>query len=192
MKVDVYGADHSPWVQAVLLGLHEKGIPYSLRSLPPLAAFRKWGVLMPAVSIDGGAWEVESSEILVKLGFDPIPKEDMRAVRYAWQGVLHRADNPLRFFSAFSRVAHGATSGVRRSLVSFFWSFTAVYMITLINIAKLTGQQKDPKDFGEQYLYWERALEVSKGEFMDGHTPGARDLLLFGIVQCHSSSPVPP
>ena len=26
MKVDVYGADHSPWVQAVLLGLREKGI----------------------------------------------------------------------------------------------------------------------------------------------------------------------
>lgn len=192
MKVDVYGADHSPWVQAVLLGLHERGFEHSLRSLPPRAAFLKWGVLQPAVSIDSGAWEIESSEILVKLGFDPISEEDLKAVRKAWQGVLHRADNPLHFFSAFSRIAHGSASCVRRSAVSFFWSFTAVYMIALINIAKLSGRQKDPEDFGAQYLYWERALEASGGTFIDGDKPGVRDLMLFGIIQCHSSIPVPP
>ena len=192
MKVDVYGADHSPWVQAVLLGLHERGFEHSLRSLPPLAAFFKWGVLMPAVSIDGGAWEIESSEILVRLGFDPTSEEDLQVVRDTWQGVLHRADNPLRFFSAFSRIAHGSASPARRPVVSFFFSFTAVYMFTLIKIAKMTGRWKDPEDFGEQYLYWERALEVSGGTFIDGDKPGARDLMLFGIIQCHSSIPVPP
>jgi hypothetical protein len=113
----------------------------------------KWGVLQPAVSIDGGAWEIESSEILVKLEFGPISEEDLKAVQKAWQGVLHRADNPLRFFSSCSLIAHESSSHLRRCVVSFFWNFTAIYMITLINIAKLSGRQKDPEDFADQYLY---------------------------------------
>ena len=45
MKVDVYGGNHSPWVQAVLLALHDKQIDHELRSLPPFATFRKWASL---------------------------------------------------------------------------------------------------------------------------------------------------
>ena len=68
MKVEVYGGNHSPWVQAVLLALHDKQIDHELRPLPPLATFRKWGVFMPVVSVNGAPWEKESSDILVKLG----------------------------------------------------------------------------------------------------------------------------
>ena len=96
--VEVYGGTHSPWVQSVLLGLEERGVDHSLRSTPPLECFKKWGVLMPAVSIDGAPWQIESSEILAELGFDPISQEDLNMVRAAWQGVLHRPNNPLRFF----------------------------------------------------------------------------------------------
>jgi hypothetical protein len=51
---------------------------------------------MPAVSIDGEPWEIESTQILVKLGLDPISDEDLQAVQGAWQGVQHRPDNPRR------------------------------------------------------------------------------------------------
>ena len=54
MKVDVYGADHSPWVQAVLLGLREKGIEHKEHLLPPPAVFRKWGILMRALTVCAG------------------------------------------------------------------------------------------------------------------------------------------
>jgi glutathione S-transferase len=192
MKVEVYGSHHSPWVQSVLLGLHEKGIEQSLRSLPPLEAFKKWGVLMPVVSIDHGPWEIESSQILVKLGFDPVSDEDLEAVHGAWQGVLHRPDNPLRFFSGFSRAGDRSASCVRRSICNFFRSFVTFYMFTLINFVKLTRKPKDPDDFGFQYLYWEKALENSDGPFIDGNKPGTQDIMLFGVIQCHSSIPVPP
>lgn len=46
--VDVYGADHSPWVQAVLLGPHDAGVPHSLSSLPTLRTFLRSGVTMSA------------------------------------------------------------------------------------------------------------------------------------------------
>ena len=39
-EVEVYGVDHSPWVQAVLLGLHEAKVPHRVRSLPPRETFK--------------------------------------------------------------------------------------------------------------------------------------------------------
>ena len=65
-------------------------------------------------------------------------------------------------------------------------------MFVLINFAKRTMKPVEPEDFAVQYFYWERILESSTGSFIDGETPGIRDLLLFGIVQCHSSIATPP
>ncbi|MGI9325653.1 MAG: hypothetical protein ACR2PZ_10570 [Pseudomonadales bacterium] len=192
MKVEIYGHNHSPWVQAVLLALHEKGIEHSLRPLPPLATLKHWGVFMPAATIDGGPWEIESSQILVKLGHTPISDEDLQAVQAAFQGVLHRADNPLRFFAAFANAGDKSPSLFRRSGRNFLRSFIPFYMFTLINFAKRVIKPSEPENFGDQYLVWERALEASSGPFVDGDAPGIRDFLLFGIVQCHSSIPRPP
>lgn len=192
MQVEVYGGNHSPWVQAVLLALHEKDIKHTLRPLPPLQTFKQRGVLMPAVSIDGGPWELESSQILVQLGFEAISQKDLKAVQAAWQGVLHRPDNPLRFFAAFARAGDSSPSFLKRSGRNFLRSFIPFYMITLINIAKRIVKPPQPDNFGDQYLFWEHTLASSTGPFMDGSAPGIRDLLLFGVVQCHSSVPTPP
>ena len=62
--VRVYGGDHSPWVQALLLGLHERGISHTLLTIPPLSVFLNSGVLMPAASLDGGPWRLGSGAIL--------------------------------------------------------------------------------------------------------------------------------
>ena len=54
MKVEVYGGYHSPWVQAVLLALHDADVEHRVGQVPPFEAVKQWGVLMPAVSIDDG------------------------------------------------------------------------------------------------------------------------------------------
>ncbi|MGI9285445.1 MAG: hypothetical protein ACR2P1_08645 [Pseudomonadales bacterium] len=180
MKAEVFGSNHSPWVQAILLALHEKGIE------------RRWGVLMPAVSIDGEPWENESSQILVKLGYEPISYEDLQAVHDAWQGVMHRPDNLFRFFAAFARDGDSSPSFFKRSLRNFLRGFIAFYMFMLINVAKWIVKPAEPENFGNQFLFWERALESSTEPFLDGDAPGIRDMLLFGMVPCHSSIPVPP
>ncbi len=66
----VYGQDHSPWVQAVLPGLHEKNIPYALTTVPPVSVFWKSGVMIPAVSIDGTPWILDSADILQRVGYE--------------------------------------------------------------------------------------------------------------------------
>ena len=192
MKVDVYGGNHSPWVQAVLLALYDKQIDHELRPLPPLATFRKWGVFMPVVSVNGSPWEKESSEILVKLGYRAIASHDLQAVRDAWRGVMHRVDHPQRFFSGFARTAHTSSSTLTGLLQDAFRSFIPFYMFTLINVAKVRLRPSRPENYGDQYLYWENELQDLTTPFLDGEAPGSRDLLLFGIVQCHSSIPGPP
>tara|TARA_B100001287_G_C22439137_1_gene415126 strand:- start:1 stop:312 length:312 start_codon:yes stop_codon:yes gene_type:complete len=72
MKIALYGFPHSPWVQAVLLALHDRGIEYDLFLRPPYKIFTQWGVYMPAISINDGPWKIESTEMLVKLGYEPI------------------------------------------------------------------------------------------------------------------------
>ena len=192
MKVRVYGFSHSPWVQAVLLALHNKKIDHSLSQNPPLEVFAKWGVYMPAISFDEGPWEIESTQMLTKLGYKKISYEELNAANAAWQGVLHRIDSPFRFFSAFSLGSQTTKSILADSISNFILSFVAFYMFILINIGKLRLKQKEPENFGDQFLYWENLLKTSEGPFLDGNEPNTRDLILFGIVQCHSSIPVPP
>ena len=191
MKIEVYGFTHSPWVQAVLLALHDQGIEYDLLLRPPYKVFKKWGVYMPAISIDDGPWEIESTEILVKLGYKPILVEEINAANSAWQGVLHRTENPFNFFLAFSRGGQVSKSFINNVVNNFLLSFVAFYMFILINLGKARLKQKEPKNFGDQFLYWENLIDSSDGPFIDGNKPGSKDMVMFGMVQCHSSIPVP-
>ena len=191
MNIKVYGFTHSPWVQAVLLALHDQRIEYDLLIRPPYKVFKKWGVYMPAISIDDGPWEIESTEILVKLGYKPILVEEINAANSAWQGVLHRTENPFNFFLAFSRGGQVSKSFVNNVVNNFLLSFVAFYMFILINLGKARLKQKEPKNFGDQFLYWENLIDSSDGPFIDGNKPGSKDMVMFGMVQCHSSIPVP-
>ena len=101
MKIKVYGYSHSPWVQAVLLALFDKRVEHILYQNPPIEVFKKWGVYMPAISINDEPWEVESISILQKFDYEEISPEELKAANKAWQGVLHRLNSPLRFFSSF-------------------------------------------------------------------------------------------
>ena len=191
MNVKVYGFTHSPWVQAVLLALYDKELEYDLHIRPPYDVFKKWGVYMPAVSLDDGPWEIESTEILTKLGYKPILPDEIKAANNAWQGVLHRTDNPLKFFLHFARGGQISKSLFNNTVSNFLLSFVALYMFILINIGKRRLKQKEPKNFGDQFMYWENVLDSSEGRFMDGMKPGSKDLIMFGIIQCHASIPVP-
>ena len=191
MSVKVYGFTHSPWVQAVLLALCDKELEYELYVRPPYEVFKKWGVYMPAVSLDDGPWEIESTEILTKLGYKPILDDELKAANNAWQGVLHRTDNPFRFFLHFARGGQISRSLMNNTISNFLLSFVAFYMFMLINIGKWRLKQKEPENFGDQFMYWENVLDSSEGPFMDGMKPGSKDLVMFGIIQCHASIPVP-
>jgi glutathione S-transferase len=190
--IEVYGQDHSPWVQAVLLGLHEKGLSHTLRTAPPLSVFAKWGIMMPAARVNGEPWQLESADILQRMKFEPISPDDLKAVKIAWQGVLHRPDHAFRFFNRFSLAGDPDPSRYLRLRNNFFRSFATLYFFLLIRFSVLTRKMPDPDNFGDQFLYWEEKLANGGQPFLGGLAPNMSDIMLFGIIQCHCSIPVPP
>ena len=190
--VSLYGFDHSPWVQAVLVALHEAKIPYDLTTLPPSKLFFSSGIMMPAAKIDGRDWRLDSEKIIHELGYEAITDENLKLVYDAWVGVLHRPDSILGFFKAFSRSSDEHSNFFARFFRNFFRGFAAIYFCCLIRIGRKRIGYKPPENFGDQFLEINRILEDSDGQFLDGETPGSFDFLFFGILQCHSSIPVPP
>ena len=125
---------------------------------------------MPAVSIDGNSWEIESSKILQTFGYHAISKNEMMAIQGTWQGVLNRANNPFKFFTAWAQDADSKSPFIQRSTNNFLLSFSAFYMFVLINLTKIKLKIKKPKNFGDQYLFWEAELKNCKSSFLDGNT----------------------
>ena len=191
-RIDVYGVNHSPWVQAVLLGLHDAGISHALTSLTPLETFLRSGVMMPAARIDDGPWQLESADILRNVGFQSITDEQMQLVRGAWQGVTHRADSAALFWGGFSLAGDCNPSFVRRLVNNFLRSFVTLYFFLLIRTLRLLVRPRDPENFGNQFLPFEEMLAASDASYLCGQEPNTLDFLLFGIIQCHCSIYVPP
>ena len=190
--VEVYGAAHSPWVQAVLLGLHDAKIDYSLRTLPPLQTFLTSGIMMPAAKVDNQAWRLESADILRDLGFDAIPQEQKKLISRAWRGLGHRADSAALFWGNFSLAGDRHPSFVHRFANNFFRSFSVLTFFLLINFLLWSGRTRDPKNFGDQFVPFEEMLHASGAPYLSGEKPNTLDFLLFGMVQSHCSIFVPP
>ena len=191
-EIKLYGNDHSPWVQAVMLGLHHKEFEYVRSTVPPLSTFVKSGVMMPAASFDGGPWLLESKDILHRIGYADVSADDMSAIRSTWRGVLHRADYWTRFWGEFSLASDQNPSMPKRLLNNFLRSFTILYFFLLIRFAVLMRRPSEPTSYADQYLEWEARFANMQGAFIGGEAPDSLDFLLFGIVQCHCSIPVPP
>lgn len=189
--MQVYGADHSPWVQAVLLGLHDKNHAYTLTTVPPLALLLKSGVMMPAAKTGDTPWQLESADILRQIGFGEVTRQDMDAINNSWRGVLHRTDRAFTFFNGFSRIHDPSNSKTTRLAHHFLRSFVSFYMFLLIRTLVFFRGTADPDNFGDQFLYFERKLSKT-GPFLGGASTSTADLMLFGIIQCHCSIPVPP
>ena len=191
-EIKLYGNDHSPWVQAVMMGLHQKGLDYNRTAVPPLDVFLAWGCMMPAASFNGEPWELESNHILQRLDYSEVANDDMIAVRRTWRGVLHRTDYWTRFWGEFSLASDPHPSRLRRVLKNFLRSFTVLYFFLLIRTTVLVRRPPEPETYGDQFIPWEERFATMSDPFIGGDEPDSVDLLLFGIIQCHCSIPVPP
>eukprot|EP00439_Symbiodinium_sp_Y106_P089942 s1_g2478.t1 len=190
--VDLYGSDHSPWVQAVLLGLTEAKINYRLRSLPPLQTFLKAGIMMPAARIDAGDWQLESADILEGLGFETVPADQRQLLMSSWRGLTHRVDSAALFWTNFSLAGDRNPSYLQRQISNLLRPFAPLTFFLLLNFLRLVRGSPDPTNFGDQFLPFEDMLKESGKPYLCGYAPNSLDFLLFGMVQSHCTTYVPP
>ena len=191
--VDLYGNDHSPWVQSVLLCLYDKNINYNLRVIPTLSLLFKSGVMMPAMRDDNYKWKLDSAEILQKLGNDSLSSSEKKLIFKTWQGVQHRVDNPLRFFYAFSLCKGFHNNKLFNLYNHALRPLTSIYFFTLLNIIKIKIRKFTINEkFFDQYSYWNKKLLTQGTNFFGGYSPNIIDYQLFGVIQCHCSIPYPP
>ena len=189
--VTVYGNDHSPWVQAVLLGLHDRGIPYTLVTVPPLRVFLGGGVLMPAARIDDGPWIYDSAAILAAVGYGGVRKEDAGDLVMLFRSsAARRTASATRFWSRFSLSRDGHPNALRRHWNHFWRAFSIFYFFNLISVAGRTFRPEDPFAGRDAMCAMQSRLDRA-GPFFGGASPDTVDLQLFGLVQMCSSIPVP-
>ncbi len=190
--VEVYGVDHSPWVQAVLLGLRERGIEHTLVSVPPVRVFRRSGILMPAARIDGGPWMVDSEKILVALGFPEVSDDDRLALRIAQGGsAMHRRNGRWEFLNRFGLVREEHPSWPRRHWDAFWRAFAAFYFFSVLTVARRVRGRPTAEKTVTDYATLQERL-APDAEFFGGAQPDIVDFQLFGIVQMLASIPGPP
>ena len=187
----VYGNDHSPWVQAVLLGLHQREIAHTLVTVPPLSVFVNSGILMPAARIDDGPWLLDSEKILVELGFSEVEAGARRALQVVFgSGAMRRADNPWQFWHRFSFARDGHPMLPRRLWNHFWRSFSIFTFFTLITMGRRTRPRQTPDELAREFSFFQERLEPNT-EFLGGGAPDTVDLQLFGLVQMCASIPGP-
>ena len=191
--LDVYGLDHSPWVQSILLSLYDNKLNYNIRTIPTLSLLSKSGVMMPAIRIDDSQWKLDSMEILLSLGYDPIPSSEKKLIFRTWQGVQHRVDNPFKFFYYFS-LCRGFNKNKIFNLISHaLRPIITIYFFTLLNIIKIKIKKfNSNENFLDQYTYWNNKLSEQGTKFFGGDVLNIIDYQLFGIIQSHCSIPFLP
>lgn len=191
--VVVYGGDHSPWVQAVLLGLHLKNIDYRVHSFPPGKLFRFSGVLMPALRLADNSWLLQSQDVLELYGYGRLERDDFRALLKTLVGGAHRVDSRYKFWRLWSLVADEHRNPLVRLRNLMFRPFLVLYFdLALSRLRQNPKAIPSVTQMRENYLPWQQALEDSETPYLNGDQPGLRDIYLFAAIQLHASVPVPP
>ena len=193
--VIIYGMDHSPWVQTVLMTCHFYSVPYRLMSRQlSFANYRRAGMIMPEVRFPDGRIVGDSFEIM---------REITGRYGLASADSLVQTEDISRlerlFFSyALRRGQPGQTDCLYPWLVESAKHRWLAHRILLSRADVLllfrpdTGRSStgstvgvDP-DHSETLLRLLKGWETRLGEepFLAGAEPGLNDFALMGHIQC--------
>jgi glutathione S-transferase len=187
--VTVYGNDHSPWVQAVLLGLHEAGIPWTLVAAPPPGLLFDSGVLMPAVRFDDGPWRYDSGRVLAALGYGAVDEAPARALsNLFFRAALTRVEERWAFWHRFSFSRDGDPDRWRRAWHNVGRALPVFYFFVLISLGRLRAPASDAEAFAAAFAKLQRELPEN-APFFGGSAPDTLDFQLFGLVQMLETMP---
>ena len=193
--VTLYGVDHSPWTQAVVLAHASNGEAARLRPYPSWKHFAKSGLVMPAQWEADGTLTTDSLRILQRLlpvqtKEDQVRQEaDFTALetlflayalersgprrRWAfWKGWAGMTDRPLSPFSIACRAL-------------LCWYFFLLISMGRVMLRRRLAQRSREERLGHRLSRWSARLE--RDPYLGGGEPDASDFGLLGHIECMSS-----
>lgn len=193
----VFGTDHSPWVQTVLLACDAYDVRYQLKPFPPsVLAFLRYGLVMPICRFSDGTYTSDSFRILEELGRryggPRVSDADLSEQRYLERVfiayVLSRAPRGRRltFFNAWSKKRDSSDKilwTALRALVSIYFFVLIIFGQRSLNRMKVPLFQEGM--LREAFARWSDILE--KQPYLGGDKPSAADFGLLGQFQCMAS-----
>ena len=200
-RVRVYGVDHSPWVQGLMLALHYHQIPTQLTSFPiRLSWFWRYGVTFPVLQLDDGSTHLDSFhcyEILeshgYSLGLDAYSQEERLKVQAELEKLFSiyvpgrcMPGKRWRFIHAWSTMREEP----RTLSGPICRAFLSLYFWLLIQFAIYRVRKKNKRPYRLDLI--ERELKVwdqrlSQSDWLTGEQVGFLDFALWGHLQCMSS-----
>ena len=191
----IYGVDHSPWVQAVTMACHIKGVPFRLVSGPlSWANYAKLGYVMPQCRWPDGTISADSFKILKTLderypssvSADGLDEDEQTALeRLFLSYILTRTGGlkMVRFVAGWSKMPSGRGAG----WLSITRAIMALYFLVLITGGRFIARRRN---FDPNHLsLYDKCLgdwsdRLTKSLYLGGACPNLLDVALFGHVQC--------
>ena len=206
-NIHIYGLNHSPWVQAVLLTLHMKRLKYSLACLlhpqTILESYRQEmpsPIRMPAMWYDGkciyeatniieflDAKHPQESSLFNNTKEDVVAK-NLQKVSKLFSYALTRVAGSKRwqFWYEWSIVEDNTTSIVEQYLSRLFRPFLVLYFWVLIHLARIFrfhGTWPE-ESFRNSIAHFSEMIEKNGGEYVKGSHVTYLDIVLLGHFQC--------
>ena len=200
-NIKIYGVDHSPWVQGVLLACAHHQIPTELVSYP-LSFKYYWtnGLIFPAILLDDGSTYSDSFKIYelleqkgYALGVSQFSSQERKSAQIELEKMFSiyalgrcMPGKRMRFIRAWSLMRERPqryTGPVARAFLSmYFW---ILIQAGIYAVRKYYGTPYR-LDLIEKYLQqWEQKL--SRSLWLNGAEVGFLDFALWGHLQCMTS-----
>ncbi len=207
-SVLVYGSDHSPWVQTVLLALEQRGIPYHVVHFPlSISSYWKRGMIMPTCRWPDGKITSDSFAILAEIdkrypkpNMEPIIPSDQKQVahdqsrlellfvlyvltRFAW-------GNKWRFVHAWSQMVPFHPNSLVRFSSHIVRATMTLYFVILIQGGIWSQTRKNKPIYKDEHVQRELRIwceRLGTNPYLGGEQPCYLDFALLGQLQCMSS-----
>ena len=191
----VFGVDHSPWTQAVVLAHADRGIPVCLRPYPTLSYFLRFGLVMP-VCWDANGQEMEDSLFIIQTLMSSTDADtqatlesDFTALEILFLAYALDRIAPgqrLAFIGGWGRMTDvplTPTSIALRALLC--WYFFVLVSAGRAALIKRRSSRSSEARLTHRLAPWVARLEGTP--FLGGDTPSASDYGLLGHLECMSS-----
>lgn len=193
--IKVYGLNHSPWTQFLLLTMYDKKIPFKTVGIPPLDHVSKHGITMPSLSSgsESAVGSVDCLKLIDQTNATNVLDDEFQLALekffISYPNSRAWTPNRFRFWISWSQMTNARVPFICKLGYALFRPFICAYFFTLLHLTSWAQVRKkrpayNPLHLEKQLAYWNDMLEKGGATYLGGQSYDYRDLALLGQMQC--------